>query len=326
MENSLWLRKALNNKSVNKRSELPPLIKGGAFTHRQLTANGVKSHRVRANDITKSSIYGVYLPEGLLFEDEQIMRSLQSHYPNSWASHFSAAKFHGLASPDAPTKDSVHLSTLRGQAKIRRRGIASYQAVNAERIIFRRGIRWSSPERTVMELARFSTVEEVVVMIDQLIREPRPELEHRWEPLVNFETWKALLPSWRSSGKSKLLEATQLARVGSDSPPETRLRLAILNAGLPEPSLQIELPAGGWPRPSADMGYEDLKIAVHYDGATHRSAKQQGTDNWRDNSFARLGWRNLRCSSVDLANGFKNTCRQLGMLIQEQRNVLGLTA
>lgn len=278
----------------------------------------MNGQRVRAKDIKKTLIHGVYVAKGVAYEEEHVLRALQQHYPNSWASHFSAAKFHRLAFPLHPVSGAVHLTTPVAFGKIRRKGIVSYQSSLDPDLHTWRGLRFTSPEHTVLDMSRYANVDDLVVMIDQLVREPRPELEDSWEPIYSLQKWQALTKGWTGRGIQKIRAATKLARVGSDSPPETRLRLAIVRAGLPEPTLQIELPIGGWPRPSADLGYEDLKIAVHYDGSTHRSREQQGIDNWRDNSFQSQGWRNLKCSATDLSNGFRATIHQLRLLIKER--------
>lgn len=324
VDNSVCRSHFLKNGHMTRPKDLPVQLRVGAFTRQQLQQEGFSGQRVRRKDISQTPVRGLYFFEDIPLEEEHVLRGLQRIYSNSWASHFSAARFHKLAAPPHELAALVHLSTPKEQTKIRRKGVVSYQPSDSSGLTSWRGIRISRPYRTVMELARIAKIDDLVIMIDQLIREPRPEIERNWSPICPLSEWNERLGLWRGYGKKKLVEATKLARVGSDSPPETRLRLSIVRAGLPEPTLQIELPVRGWPRPSADLGYEDLKIAVHYDGATHRTAKQQGSDNWRDNAFASQGWRNLRCSAADLANEFTNTCRQLRILIQEQREALCL--
>lgn len=60
----------------------------------------------------------------------------------------------------------------------------------------------------------------------------------------------------------------------SESPKETWLRLLIIEAGFPKPQTQIRV-RGGSGTYFLDMGWEDLKIAVEYDGDQHRTDRRQ---------------------------------------------------
>ena len=77
--------------------------------------------------------------------------------------------------------------------------------------------------------------------------------------------------------------------LGADSAPETLLRLAMLDAGLPEPELQLTLWDGPM-APSADAGYRARRIALQYDGAHHLDEVQRHSDRRRDKAFEAAGW------------------------------------
>lgn len=308
---------------MTRRRELPRELQRAVFTREQLEKSGFHGTRVDAKDIIHTAVRGLYAHSSLEITEPSLLWTLQKLYPKAWVSHFSAARMHGLYTPKHPADVSVHLTTLLGEPRIRRGGITSYQSGHRDSVVRSNALWLSSPGRTVMELALLASLDELVVLIDQLVREPRPELENRWEPFVHLTDWKKMAADFHGRGAKKLRAATELARVGSDSPPETKLRLAIMRAGLPEPDLQIELPVRGWRRPSADLGYKELLIAVHYDGGAHREREQQQRDNWRDNAFSAEGWRNLHCNSRDLAGGFRETCARLERLIHEQRQRLG---
>lgn len=304
---------------MTRRRELPRELQRAVFTREELEKRGFHGTRVDAKDVFHTSVRGLYAPSSFEVTEGSLLTALERLYPRAWVSHFSAARMHGLYAPNHHSEAAVHLSTLLGDPRIRRGGIRSYQSTNAEGVERSRMHLWvSSPGRTVMELAPFASLDELVVLVDQLVREPRLNLERRFDPFVPLPKWKVMVESFHGRGVRKLREATGLARVGSDSPPETRLRLAIMRAGLPEPDLQIDLPIRRWGNPSADLGYKQLLIAVHYDGGTHRSREQQQRDNWRDNAFSGEGWRNLHCNSKDLADGFRETCARLERMIHEQ--------
>jgi hypothetical protein len=93
-------------------------------------------------------------------------------------------------------------------------------------------------------------------------------------------------------------------RVGADSYPETFLRLAMLDAHLPEPELQVRLdPSNPW-SPTADLGYRRFRIALQYDGEHHRSREQQSRDNRRDEAFISAGWSYFKVNADDMDEGF----------------------
>lgn len=99
-------------------------------------------------------------------------------------------------------------------------------------------------------------------------------------------------------------EALELMRVGADSAPESMLRLAMLDAGLPEPELQVHLRIGDRLSPSADLGYRERRLAIQYDGGHHLEEEQIHSDRRRDKAFRTAGWTVLVFGKDDLADGF----------------------
>ncbi len=83
---------------------------------------------------------------------------------------------------------------------------------------------------------------------------------------------------------------------GAASPKETWLRLLVIRAGYPKPRTQIPvLSADGARRYYLDMGWEDLMLALEYDGEQHRvDAAQYAYDIQRSEDLAELGWTGLR--------------------------------
>ena len=70
---------------------------------------------------------------------------------------------------------------------------------------------------------------------------------------------------------------------------ETRLRLLLVEAGLPRPQAQWEVKnAGGVVLWRLDLAYAVEKIAIEYDGAWHW--KQRRDDDRRRAALRALGW------------------------------------
>lgn len=75
----------------------------------------------------------------------------------------------------------------------------------------------------------------------------------------------------------------------SESPMETRLRLVLVEGGLPRPDAQWEVKnAAGVVLWRLDLAYPDVKVAVEYDGAWHW--KQRRDDDRRRAALRALGW------------------------------------
>lgn len=107
-------------------------------------------------------------------------------------------------------------------------------------------------------------------------------------------------------------------RVGSDSVPETLLRLAILHAGLPEPELQLELRPGDPFSPSGDMGYREFRIVIQYEGAHHDDEAQRLADARRDRAFRQAGWLVIHVRLEDLREDFGGVIRRIKRGIQQR--------
>ena len=80
---------------------------------------------------------------------------------------------------------------------------------------------------------------------------------------------------------------------------ETRLRLLITLSGLPKPELQKPLyDSDGFFIARPDLYYPQHRLAIEYDGATHRYSL--AADNRRQNRLLEAGHRLLRFTATDL--------------------------
>ncbi|MBA2323940.1 MAG: DUF559 domain-containing protein [Pseudonocardiales bacterium] len=95
-------------------------------------------------------------------------------------------------------------------------------------------------------------------------------------------------------------EIVALADPRAESPPETRLRLALLRAGLPAPEVQYQI------RDEYDFvlaalpGRPGAKLAIEYDGSTHYTRQRGELDRQRDAMLAGHGWQTLRFGRDDV--------------------------
>lgn len=100
-------------------------------------------------------------------------------------------------------------------------------------------------------------------------------------------------------GLNRLIQVLDLVDGGAESPWETRTRLIVVRAGFPIPQTQLVVRNRfGDFVARLDMGWEDHKVGIEFDGAQHwTSAHQRTRDIDRATELADEGWRIIRVSS-----------------------------
>ncbi len=284
-----------------------PGLPHGPFTLGEALSLGVSRDRLRNREFTGVS-RGLYRPASWEFELREAARALSTATPGAWISHTTAARLHKLILPPWLSESrELHLSKPQRLPGVRRAGIVGHTVVALPGEVESIGeLRISTPARTWLDLARILPLNDLVCMGDQLIRIPRPEFEGRSEPHTTPALLREMLGRHQNlQGIVRARAAMELMRIGADSGPETLMRLAMLDAGLPEPELQLKL-WDGPNAPSADAGYRARRIALQYDGAHHLDELQQRSDRRRDKSFKAAGWTVLVFTDKDLANEFQD--------------------
>ncbi len=230
-------------------------------------------------------------------------------------SHRTAAKLWGFPLPAWMAEDnSVHVTRPAGSGAMRRRGITGHRAeLRPGEVVVQWGVRVTSRGKTWLDLAAELPVEDLVVIGDYLVRIPRPRLESRWEAYAEIDDLRTAIRGHKGKrGIARAAEAVELVRIGADSAPETRLRLALLDAGLPEPELNrplIDDRGVAWHEP--DMQYRRYKIAIEYEGAHHRSAEQLERDITRSENTTAAGWVERRVSRADMREGARGAVAKI---------------
>ena len=178
------------------------------------------------------------------------------------------------------------------------------------------GVRLTSPARTWLDLATVLGVDELVVAGDALVCGHGPEFPVPREPLCGVEELRALVARHPGSrGVRKARAAVELIRVGADSPPETRLRLALVRAGLPEPVLNYV--RGVWGGAGAPVLWPDAAYLQWRDRGPvrWRTPQREGDQYLRDirraDTAAFSGWLEVRVSRLDLAGEHPSAVRKV---------------
>ncbi len=292
-----------------------------SFTVHEAAALGTEPQLLRMADVRETS-RGIFEPAS--GPGDGVFERLRTHLSmqhDAWGSHRTAATIHGLWLPPWLDEHSqLHLSKPTHLPRIRRPGIIGHRVrILPGEVMQFEGLWLSSPARTWLDLAAELTPAALIALGDQLIRRPRAEFESRTTP---YSTKALLLEMLRShpkvKGVARCKDALADMRVGSDSVPETLLRLCLVAHGFPEPELQILLDPSDPRSPSADQGYRNAKIALQYEGKHHKLPEQQTKDRWRDAKFARSGWATVHVTSADLSDDFVRVRRELAVLLRKR--------
>lgn len=147
------------------------------------------------------------------------------------------------------------------------------------------------PARAWRQTATLWTLDDLVAAGDFLVC-PRNRL-------ITIDDLRAEVRSMGDVAGGLLASALDLVRMGAESPEETRLRLAVLRAGLPEPQLNWALrTSSGVEIARLDLAYPRFKIGAEYDGRVHAEDVDQfrkDADRW--DAIRAQGWQHVRILS-----------------------------
>ena len=306
---------------MQPRTDLPSSLVSAPFTLGSAKASGIPPNRLRRADVAHVS-RELYRPAGWSFELEAAARALSEASPGAWISHVTAARIRSQILPAwLADSNELHLSKPDGLPEVRRRGVVGHSVLAFEdEIEIVDGIRISSRSRTWLDMARRLSESELICMGDELIRVPRVEFEDRTRPFDTMEGLCLLVARHPNlQGVVRARAALDRMRVGADSAPESLLRLAMEDAGLPEPELQVALRENDAVGPSADLGYRHRRLAIQYDGEHHLHEAQIFSDKRRNKAFEAAGWTVLVFGKKDLADGFDGAIRQIKRALRTSR-------
>jgi hypothetical protein len=154
------------------------------------------------------------------------------------------------------------------------------------------GLPVTSRTRTAFDMGRHLERTEAVTRLDALM----------WNQEFSRADVRALGDRYpRAAGLRRLLELLPLIDGGAESPPESRVRLWLSDAGFPQPETQIPVLQGSTAAVAfLDMGWRDFMVAVEYDGDHHRKDRRQYVkDIARLRMLEALGWIVIRVIAED---------------------------
>ncbi|MEV4660714.1 DUF559 domain-containing protein [Micromonospora echinofusca] len=177
------------------------------------------------------------------------------------------------------------------------------------------GLPVTTPLRTAFDLGRQAPRPEALVAVDAL-------LHRRLVKLPALRAFADARPRW--PGLPLLREVLALAEPLSESPMETRLRLLLLDAGLPPFTAQHDvLDATGRFVGRVDLAWPALRVAVEYDGDHHRERAHFRQDVARLNALRAAGWIVLRFTADDVLRHRTRTVRLVATALHERADGSG---
>ncbi len=143
------------------------------------------------------------------------------------------------------------------------------QLIEPDEICVVDGMRITTPERTALDLACRYRLDEAVAAVDSLARATHFKLA---DVDVLVQRYKG------RRGISRARAALDLVDAGAESPRETWLRLVLIRAGFPRPQTQIPVyNEYGVLIGEVDTGWEEIKVAVEYEGDHHWKSRGSST-------------------------------------------------
>lgn len=221
-------------------------------------------------------------------------------------SRWSAVALHGL--PIVGEKEeAIHVAVEPSAGRRSTKGVRTHSIrIPPEDVVEVAGLRCTSPERTVIDIAASGPLPDAVAVADAV-------LSGRYTSGGEGVHREALLRAWLRAqpqrGHRRSSEVVSLADGRADSPLESISRAAMHRAGLPKPELQRAFSDERGAIGFADFAWPAFRVIGEADGAIKyldsairggRSAERVVVDEKvREDRLRALGWRVVRWTWAD---------------------------
>lgn len=259
---------------------------GQPFIGSEALATGVVSrHELRR-------YYRAVMPN--VYLDKRADPSLRDRTRAAWLWSRRQGVVAGLAASDLHgsrwVDDDVPVELILGNARAPQGVVTRDDLLLEEEIQRLTGLPVTTPERTAFDLGRRDRIGRAVERLDALARATDFKVSAVAEMAAKHG---------HARGLRQLERALDLIDAGAESPRETALRLLLIGAGYPRPQTQIPvLSADGYRQYYLDMGWEELMLAVEYDGDHHRLDRTRfAYEIQRAEDIAEVGWLVIRVAA-----------------------------
>lgn len=253
-------------------------------------------------------LHGVYVDAAIALTPILLAEAVLIGTPSrAWASHATAGRALGLPLPVLPGE---HVSVLSTKDRRRRRGVRCHLRQDGWVSVVG-GVRLSSYHQVFVELAEQLTLVDLVVVGDWMARNGK----------VGLADLRAFCAESRLPAARAARVAADHVRERVDSPMETRLRMLVVLAGLPEPEVNLTLrDEYGNPVRRHDLSYPGQKVAMEYDGRVHVERELTWErDRDRREAADEEGWRVLTILAKDIYKHPDRTLERIHRVLVARR-------
>lgn len=226
--------------------------------------------------------HGIYVAASVPWTPQLRTAAALVAFPDSAsASHCSAARLHGVPVPDCPAE---HVTVVEAKERRQRAGIVCH--VREDPVVRRvQGVPVSDLAVLFVELASELNLVDLVVAGDWMMRR-KSMTRARLGAAVDVATGRVA---------SRAREALSYVRPDVDSPMETRLRMLLVLAGVPEPEINLKIRDGdGELLRRYDLSWPQVRVIVEYNGKVHDTDRAtRNKDIARSDAIADERWRML---------------------------------
>ncbi len=304
-------------RGVTSRYPIPAELRDGIFTPHWL---GYSSKRMRGADLVvpfrgvRAVARGPADPAAVPEEALRIRcrAALLTVCQGAVVSSVTAARIWPLPMPLAAPDEPLHISAFAPDHAPRREGVVGHQIRDQEvGTEYRSGIAVTDPASLFCHLGTMLSIPDLVAVGDGLILKPRFAPGDR--PYTTLDALVERVQWYRGRGKARAVEALGLVRPGAESRPESLVRLALVAAGLPEPSLNVDIhDDDGRFLGRGDLVYDEWRLVVEYDGDHHRTDPGQfSRDLERLDDLAAAGWRVIRVAKNSFFHDREDVVRRV---------------
>lgn len=277
-------------------------LDGRPFTRVEALRAGIAPYSLSVlvkEGVLRNPLRGVYVPSSLADTlDRRAQCLAQIAAPHVVVVDRTAAWLWGVSAYSLAEESGVvplDAFSLRGTTRVRRTGVrGGTRSLLRDDWVELAGVRVTTPIRTAVDLACCLSRMEAVAAVDALMR----------EQAMTAHDLVARLPHYRGRrGVVQARDVLQLVDPRAESQGESFTRVIIVDEGLPVPDLQVWVyDEQGHPVYRLDHAYEELMIAVEYDGEEHHmSPEDRRHDEVRRAWLRSQGWIVIVVTKHDMA-------------------------
>jgi hypothetical protein len=269
---------------------LPDSLADGAFFGRSEAAEErVDANRLRARDIARP-YRGVQATRAPTDLRERCRAYAVRMRPADVFSHVTAAALHGLPLPPGlQNRRALDVAAVHPAGAPQLKGVIGHRLRTAPPGTEIEGLPVCDAFEAWCQLAGIVELPDLVAVLDHLLQESE-------DPAGVLEAAKQAIERPRRYRTAVLRAALSLARPGSRSPQESRLRVILVLGGVPEPRLNFEVTdRNGRVLGHGDLVWPEARLIAEYEGDQHRTDEDQWNyDIRRYDDFAAAGWTVVR--------------------------------